>query len=817
MQAPFVTLVVASAATQDAITKVLPVDEHWQILQVDSSLCAISILKQRPVQLIVAEIETGDIDSWRLARLVRANVLQCGEHTPFVLLSSTYSERITETTARAYGIDLVLPLPQLAQLPALVQKFSAQTPQARGRPRLLVVEDDSDIAELARRILQSSYEIEIATSGTQALALYQPDKYALVLLDVMLPGLNGQQVLHDIIRQQPQQSVVVMTAHGGIDIAESMMLQGAADFISKPFRADQLRRVIEVAAQREDFMVSNQQFRQKVEQLAGSEARYRALSQTHQRVLDHVSTVLMELDVAGHIRFANRAWFSLSGQSTAPEGQLFSQYLQKADQPRFAEQLQALTEGGASQWRFELQLAQPPCWVALHMIALPDRASGVALTLENIDERKKAEQELQHLALHDTLTGLYNRYFFDRELNRLAQQAHGKDASHALLYIDLDHFKVINDSHGHSQGDAILREVSLRLASQLAPEDVLCRVGGDEFVVLSADKSLEKAELLGQRLCQQLQQNHYQLNDKVYTVSCSIGVSLIDGSSRDAQLYLQQADIALYVAKDKGRNRVHCYSGSDQASDELKNSLQWAQQLREAIVHDQITLHFQPVVEVKTGAVAYFEALVRLCLPDRLVYPGEFITALERVEDISLLDHQVIGKAIAMMSEHPLLRKVAINLSAQAFRDERLVPLIAQKLAQYQVDAGRIVFELTETASLSNIAGTSAMISELTALGCEFSIDDFGTGFSTFSYLKQLPASSIKIDGSFVKDMHQDQIDYALVKSMAEIARVLGRKSVAEFVENAEILQLLAELGVDYAQGYHISKPMPIEQLKNYC
>jgi EAL domain-containing protein (putative c-di-GMP-specific phosphodiesterase class I) len=174
----------------------------------------------------------------------------------------------------------------------------------------------------------------------------------------------------------------------------------------------------------------------------------------------------------------------------------------------------------------------------------------------------------------------------------------------------------------------------------------------------------------------------------------------------------------------------------------------------------------------------------------------------------------VICKAIAMMSQYPLLHKVAINLSAQAFRDERLVPLIEQKLLQYQVSPQRVVFELTETASLNNISGTKTMIEQLTEIGCEFSIDDFGTGFSTFSYLKQLPASSIKIDGSFVKDMDTDAIDLALVKSMAEIARVLKRKSVAEFVENGAILGLLQELGVDYAQGYHISKPLPIEQLQ---
>lgn len=813
MQVEYVILLVAGTSMNEAVQQILPSNSLVELIRVDNSLDAIAVLKQQPVHLIISEIDIGSIDGWRLARLVRANVLKCDEHTPFILLSSTYCERITETTARAYGIDLVVAKQHLTDLPEHITQLLHKAEHRQLRPQILVVEDEPDIAELARRILQPNYDVTVAASGPDALLCFARQPFSLVLLDVMLPGLNGQQVLAEMMRQKPQQSVVVMTAHGGIDIAEQMMLQGAADFVTKPFRAEQLRRVIDVATQREDFLVSNEQFKHKVEQLEGSEERYRALSVVHQRVLDHVSTVLMELDPAGKIRFANKAWFDLTADSPLAGAEQLSSFLHPADRLVFAEQLHALFQGRAQHWHTELQLTSPQCWVALNMTLLPGQMAGVTVTLENIEERKRAEQELQHLAMHDPLTSLYNRHFFDRELIRLAANA-SAGQTHALLYIDLDHFKVINDSHGHSQGDAILREVAQRLAKELNATDLLCRVGGDEFVVLTQYKSLQQAADLAEQLCQQLQNRPYTFKDKVYSLSCSIGISLIDGSMPDAQIYLQQSDIALYVAKDKGRNRAHCYSLQDAASHTLQNSLQWAQQLREAIVRDQIILHFQPVVSVKTRDVVYFEALVRLSLTDRLVYPGDFIQALEQVEDINLLDHQVIAKTIAMMSRHPVLKKVAINLSAQAFRDERLVPLIEHKLRQYAVDPTRIVFELTETASLNNITGTYTMIEQLTRLGCEFSIDDFGTGFSTFSYLKQLPSGSIKIDGSFVKNMHQDKMDFTLVKSMAEIATALGRKTVAEFVENEQIFALLEQLGIDYAQGYHISKPLPIEQIE---
>jgi diguanylate cyclase (GGDEF)-like protein len=813
VQVKYVVLLVASAEMQEAASRFLLNSNDWQLIVVNNSADAISTLKQKHINLILSEIDIGAIDGWRLARLVRSNVLKCGEKTPIVLLSSTYCERITETTARAYGIDLVLPKEQLTQLPQVIARFQIPDLQDLRRQAILIVEDDPDIAELAKRIVQANYDVEIATTGPKALEIYNTREFALVLLDVMLPELNGQEVLSEIMRLNAQQSVVVMTAHGGVDIAEQMMLQGAADFVSKPFRAEQLRRVIEVATMREDFLVSNEQFKQKVQLLAGSEDRYKTLSEVHQRVLDHVSTVLMELTSDGMIKFANRAWSELTDCCSLAGNPSFIDFLRPVDQLSVRAQLANLCSGNSEHWRTELELAYPRCWVSLNMAVLPDQMSGVTITLENIDERKNAEQELQHLALHDPLTGLYNRHFSDRELARLASNA-SSSLTHALLYIDLDHFKVINDSHGHSQGDAILREVANRLAMRLSPEDLLCRVGGDEFVVLTLHKNLAQAHELATQLCDSLEAQPYRLMEKVYTLSCSIGVTVIDGSQQDAQIYLQQADIALYVAKAKGRNRAHSYSANDAASDNLRNSLQWAQQLREAIVHEQIVMHFQPVVCVHSGEIVYFEALVRLNLDGQIVYPGDFIQALEQVEDINLLDHQVIGKTIAMMSCHPILKKVAINLSAQAFRDERLVPVIEQKLKKYQVEPSRIVFELTETASLNNIAGTCAMFNELTRLGCEFSIDDFGTGFSTFSYIKQLPASSIKIDGSFVKNMHIDTMDFVLVKAMAEIAKALCRKSVAEFVENEQILSLLKQLGIDYAQGYHISKPLPIELLE---
>ena len=674
-------------------------------------------------------------------------------------------------------------------------------------------------------MLRFNYDIEIAEDGKKGVELYLQKEYAIVLLDVMLPQMSGQQVLDVIMKHNPSQAVVVMTAHGGIDIAEDMILKGAVDFIQKPFRAEQLRKVVDVAAQREDFMISNAQFEEKVVALQQSESRFKALSTAHQRVLDHLSTVVMELTLDGKVKFVNRAWWELTGFTTDKSlGQPFVNYISDQEEApqnhNVRDMLRQVLDGRKTYNKAEFQIKDSwgiNHWVEgqFNQLKTEGKISGVTLTLDNIDERKQAEEQLNHLALHDTLTDLYNRYYFDRKLKQLSESAMNEGHCHSLLYIDLDHFKVINDTQGHQQGDAILKMVASKVYDFKRASDILCRIGGDEFALLLTHTNKSEAATIAQELCELMQQDHYSFDDRIFRISCSVGIAEIDGSAHEAQTYLQQADIALYVAKRRGRNLAHTYTAEDRDSEDFKVSVQWVHTLQQAIVNDQIILHFQPVVCTKSHDVAYYEALVRLQMDGRLIYPGEFIPALERAEDINLLDHQVISKAIYMLSEHDSLNKIAINLSAQAFSDEKLLPLIRSKLEEYQVKPQRIIFELTESASLSNLAATQDMIMSLKKLGCEFSIDDFGTGFSTFSYLKQLPADSIKIDGSFVKDMAGEAIDFALVKAIGEIAKALHKKSVAEFVEDEETFELLKELGVDYAQGYFFSKPVSINEIEN--
>ncbi|MCU4675971.1 EAL domain-containing protein [Catenovulum sp. 2E275] len=793
----------------------------FEIINASSATEAINFLRQYPIEVVISDIDIDGFDGWRLSRMIRSGIFRCSENIPIIIVASTWCEHIAETTAREFGINFMLPFNEVAQLPQLLADAMSSNLVQNNKVKLLAIEDNLEIQEIVERILKQRFDVEVADSGELGLKLWREKQHDIILLDVMLPGMSGEQVLAKILQENPAQPVIVMTAHGTIELAEKMIIQGAADFISKPFRADQLRKVCEIASRREDFMISNQQFADKVNELKQREIAYRQISYAHQQLLNNLTTAIVELNEQGQIQFLNKAWQTLTGYKVSEcQNQYLKHFLwDKLDtspnstQAKIEQLLSFNIEHSSLEFKLEHKLGHE-VWVEAKFSATQHNYNQfiITATIDDISKRKEAEFKLEHLALHDPLTGLHNRYHFDNELTKLTAEAKKAKANHALLYIDLDHFKVINDSQGHHQGDTVLREVSKVIENRIRRNDLLCRIGGDEFAVLLHNTSALEAYEVAESICQALKLSHFQFNEQVYKISCSIGVVCITGGEENSHEYLKQADIALYVAKRRGRDLVHIYSQDDKDSEKLRDTIEWIHQLQQAIAKDNIVLHFQPVIEIATGEVAYYEALVRLIIDGKVIFPGHFIPSLERGEDIKLLDHQVVAKAIKMLAEYPKLKKLAVNLSAHAFSDENLSPLIEQKLAQYNVSPTRLIFELTESASLSNLSATQRMIERLTLLGCGFSIDDFGTGFSTFSYLKELPAQSVKIDGSFVKDMKTDPIDKALVKAIYDISKSLGKKSVAEFVEDKETLTMLAELGVDYAQGYFIARPVPIEQ-----
>ncbi len=782
---------------------------------------AVQVLRRKRIDLLITDVEIAPLDGWQLGRMVRSGIFLCDAFIPLILVATTWCERIAETTAREFGFDAVIPLERYLELPATL-KSCLNSPRAGARkPTLLVVEDFADNAQLAERILQPRFTVEVATDGQAGLEAWLRRRHDLVLLDVMLPGLSGQQVLQGILREHPDQPVVIMTAHGTMELAEELMLEGAADFITKPFTPDALRRVTEIAARREDYLLSNKQFAARVESLRESREAYRLISQAHQHLLDSLSTVVIELDTEGRLHFLNRAWEQLSGYTVAESLNRplsdFRDEENEADWQIYRNRLQMLNFGSFRKCALELRLRHRDghaVWVDGRFDAMTgvDGTPLISACFDDITRRKKALAELEHLAMHDTLTGLFNRHYFGHAIKQMAALSKRGQGRHTLLYLDLDHFKVINDSFGHYHGDLVLKQVAELLSRRIRRSDVLCRLGGDEYAILLANTDLPQALEIANELRNLIQHLDCRIEEQVAEISCSMGIAELDGSAGRPEDYLKQADIALYVAKNRGRNRIHVYDPADRENEELRRNLDWVRKVRKAITGHGLLFHFQPILHIASGEISHYEALLRLRLPEEgEIPPKDFIPALEQAGEMALLDHWVIRQGITLLGRYPGLRKLAVNLSAQAFDDSAILPLVEDLLAQEKVEPERIVFELTETASLDNIPAAQRMITRLQELGCGFSVDDFGTGFSTFNYLKEFPADSIKVDGTFIRNLAHDPVNLALVRSIHEVARTLGKTTIAEFVETAEDFEALRTLGIDFAQGYYIGRPAPIE------
>lgn len=790
---------------------------------VDTAQKALRVLRQQNIDVLIVDVDTPDLDGWRLSRLVRSGILTCRADMPIVIIASTWCERIAEVTAREYGINQLLPLEHIQQLPILVRRLAQPEQMAPHKPRLLVVEDEPDTADLIKRVLAPAFDIEVAYEGDAGLKAWVQGRHDLVLLDVMLPKLSGRDILIEIQSIDSTQPVVIMTAHTTTDQAEELMLLGAVDFLPKPFRADQLRKVCDIAIHRDDFLVSNAQFAARVKSLQERELAYRQLYENHHQLLDDLQSVVMELDADFKICYLNRAWEIMMGFPINDcIGQSLEAFIAADDLNQFLlfkNKIRKALQQNKACPEIEICLStsrHQKLWAQLKISRSSNnkQQSNLTVCLDNITERRESQEQLKYLAMHDSLTGLYNRHFFETTLAQLTADSVRNNRQHALVYLDLDHFKVINDTFGHQKGDDVLREMSRLLSKRIRGADILCRLGGDEFAILLRDINSAEAHEFARSIQQIIGEFSFQLQEQRINLGSSIGLTLIDGSTNNAEEHLMRADIALYVAKGRGRNLIHLYDPLDSESDELRHSINTSQKVRKAISEDRMVLYFQPIFDIKQQKISYYEALVRMIEPDgHITGPNNFIPALEAAGEMHLLDRWIIKLALRTLKQHDNLTHIAINLSAQAFKDENLVPTILENLKETGVNPKRITFELTESASLFNLHITQRVISELHKLGCSFSVDDFGSGFSSFSYLKDLPADYIKLDGSFIQNLHHDAIDQTLVKSMIQVIQALGKKAVAEYVENEEILIILKGMGIDFVQGYHIGHPLPIEQL----
>lgn len=449
-----------------------------------------------------------------------------------------------------------------------------------------------------------------------------------------------------------------------------------------------------------------------------------------------------------------------------------------------------------------------------------NRRIGTALAFRNVSQERELRRQLSFQACHDSLTGLINRYEFEKRLDKLIRSAKENNTIHALFYLDLDEFKVVNDTCGHVAGDELLRQLASLLHRQVRGHDTIARLGGDEFGVLLDDCGHNNSLKLATEMLHAIQEFHFAWEDSTFKVGASIGVVEINKHSKDIANVMATADAACYSAKDGGRNRVHIAEEHDSDIESRRGEMQWVSKIAQALESNSFELHYQSIFPLKQKDQQSFgiELLVRMISDDgELIPPGAFIPAAERYNLMVQLDRWVVIHAFEWLSTNPSiadkLNKCAINLSGQSIGDEHFLSFVKDQLLGYRINHEKICFEITETAAISNLTKATEFISELNAMGCCFALDDFGSGLSSFAYLKNLPVDYIKIDGMFVRDIANDDIDQEMVRSITGIAKAMGKKTIAEFVENDEIKVILDDIGVDYVQGYGIAKPQPLKEL----
>ncbi|MBI3188309.1 MAG: EAL domain-containing protein [Gammaproteobacteria bacterium] len=682
--------------------------------------------------------------------------------------------------------------------------------------KILIIDDDADYVEAQQEFLQDNgYRTIVARSEAEAKQIILSDDIHVSLVDIRLGKEYGVSLVHELKEIKPDLICIMVTAYVSLPAAVDAIKQGAFEYLAKPINPESLLATLERA-----FTLIKAHNERDIAREALQREQDRA-----QVTLDAIADGVISTDVNARVEYMNPAAERMTGWML---GIARGISIDKIVCLRNEENEKVVDNPVYKCMREQLTLDIPKsvllmrsdgASICVEHSAAPLRDTrhnikGSVLVLRDVTEAKKLAERISYQAQHDSLTGLINRMEFEDRLNRVFRAVKSNSTTNVLLYIDLDQFKVVNDTCGHVAGDELLCQLTALFSQNIKNNMTLGRLGGDEFGLLVENSTLEQAYEIAEKILRVCNDFRFNWQDKTFTIGASIGMVSIDSETIKVSDILIQADTACYTAKDMGRNRIHVYQLGDIDSQKRHGEMQWVSKINKAFEDDRFCLFCQSIIAIdgSENDKAHYELLVRMRDEDGLLIPpGAFIAAAERYNLMINIDRWVVKTAFSILTEDkPLLDNLAlctINLSGQTLSDQDFARYINDLFDNSPVPPSKICFEVTETAAISNLKNAMHFLHQLKLKGCMFALDDFGSGLSSFAYLKNLPVDYLKIDGSFVKDMATDPIDCAMVKSINDVGHVMGKKIIAEFVENQEILHMLQEMGVDYAQGYGISKP----------
>lgn len=700
------------------------------------------------------------------------------------------------------------------------------------RIRILLVDDSPSVRSYYRKLLlNNGYQIDVASNVEEGFQKAIQDQYDVAIIDYFMPVENGDALCRRLQKHAATRNIVIAMFTGTYldQVIKDALDAGATECMFKN-EVDALF-LTRIAAMSRSIRIKNsiEAQRQRLQSIlhsvgdgvygVGNDGRISFINPTALRILGYEK----ESDLLGENPMERLHHSDTHGQTLSKMASKLERSYGKPD---------ILQNWETVFWTRHDTSVPVECTV--FPMYLKGRQEGSVVAFQDISERKTFEEKLRWQANHDSLTELFNRSYFEDQLEAEFERLRRSDETSALLYIDLDRFKYVNDTASHDAGDQLLIQVGQKLRSRLRSTDTLARLGGDEFAVLLRNIDPEMVDRTADAFRKVLSEGRLLYQGRSYDVHGSVGAALFDSNVLSPGDVLAHADIACQIAKKEGGNHTHIYVDSSDFRSEMGRDLNWSTRLRKAIDNDQFELYFHPILPLsamdldnlpqQSGTLwanvarnpsqvkMCFEVLIRLKSRGSLIMPGAFLPTAERFHLMPEIDFWVLRHAICQLAEFRSIWKeviFSINLAGQTLAKPELVDFIKALLHEYSVNPSGISFEITETSAIANIPAAQKVINELTAIGCHFALDDFGTGFSSFSHLKHLAVDSIKIDGMFVRGMAHDPTDHAMVISMNDIAHFLGQTTVAEFVEDSETLRLLAKTGVDFAQGYYIARPIP--------